>query len=266
MKERIQKVLARAGLGSRREIEKWIEQGIVIVNGKVAQLGDRADEKDRITIKGRRVRISGPLRCRILAYHKPAGEVTTRKDPEGRPTVFQNLPHLNKGRWVAVGRLDINTSGLLLFTNDGGLANLLMHPSQGVEREYAVRIYGQVTEAVITLLKQGVKIDDGMARFEQIEPAGGTGVNQWFHVVLSEGRHREVRRLWESQGVLVSRLIRIRYGPIQLERGLKSGRWRELARQQSDALYTLVGLKPPSVKSTPNKSSGKKSLKRRPYR
>jgi 23S rRNA pseudouridine2605 synthase len=213
-------------------------------------------------VRGRQIKIPLAQRSRILAYHKPAGEITTRRDPEGRPTVFRRLPPLRGGRWVVVGRLDINTSGLLLFTNDGGLANQLMHPSREVEREYAVRVRGQVTEEIKTRLQQGVALEDGPAQFDRVRHAGGSASNQWFHVVLSEGRHREVRRLWESQSLMVSRLIRIRFGPIHLQPGLRSGRWQELNPQQIDAVYSLVDLKS-STSSPRTRSSRRRSSSRR---
>lgn len=242
MKERLQKALAHSGVGSRREIEGWIEAGLVTVNGRVASLGDRADDADRIRVRGRWIPVITNQRPRVLAYHKPQGEVTTRKDPEGRPTVFARLPPLRAGRWIAVGRLDISTFGLLLFTNDGALANKLMHPSAEVEREYAVRVRGDVNADTLARLRQGVMLEDGMAHFETISDAGGAGVNRWYHVMLREGRNREVKRLWESQGIPVSRLIRVRYGPLSLGRVLKPGRWRELSRDEMRNLYAQAGL------------------------
>ncbi|WP_051149859.1 23S rRNA pseudouridine(2605) synthase RluB [Methylohalobius crimeensis] len=232
--ERLHKVLAHAGLGSRRRIEEWIRQGQVRINGRLARLGERWHAGDRIQLKGRPVNLSKRLGgvVRVLVYHKPVGEVVTRRDPEGRPTVFKRLPKLTKGRWVNVGRLDINTEGLLLFTNRGELANRLMHPSRALEREYAVRVYGKVDDAVLSRLQREVNLDDGPARFESIEPAGGEGANRWYKVVLTEGRNRIVRRLWESAGVTVSRLIRIRYGSIVLPEGLASGRLHELSRAE----------------------------------
>jgi 23S rRNA pseudouridine2605 synthase len=228
--EKLHKVLARSGLGSRREIEGWIAAGRVSINGKLAQVGDRVGEKDVVRVDGhimQQRRLAG-ARQRVIAYHKPVGEVCTRSDPEGRPTVFAHLPRLNNGRWIAIGRLDINTSGLLLFTTDGELANRLMHPSTEIEREYAVRIIGTVDAAALERLRTGVELEDGMARFDLLSDRGGEGANNWYHVTLREGRNREVRRLWESQGVTVSRLVRVRYGPILLERRLHLGRWADL--------------------------------------
>jgi 23S rRNA pseudouridine2605 synthase len=244
MAERLQKVLAGAGLGSRRQIEEWIREGRIRVNGNVAKLGDRVAPTDRVQINGRlvqpfRVR---PSKGRVIVYHKPEGEVTTRSDPEGRPTIFQNLPRLKASRWVAVGRLDINTSGLILLTTDGELANRLMHPSHGIEREYAVRVLGPVDPAMRERLTSGVELEDGTARFESLREAGGEGANRWYHVVIREGRNREVRRLWESQGVKVSRLTRVRYGPIALARSLRQGKWDELSDGEIQALLDLTGL------------------------
>lgn len=262
MLERLHKILADAGYGSRRQIETWIDGGLVRVNGKVAELGDRASVSDHIELSGRTVRLAPQRPTRILAYHKPSGQITSRKEPRGRPTVFSALPGVRKGRWIAIGRLDINTSGLLLFTNDGGLANRLMHPSQAIEREYAVRIRGEVTQAMIDRLSRGVVLEDGEARFGEISDAGGSGVNHWFHVVLREGRKREVRRLWESQGVMVSRLIRVRFGPVRLGRNLKSGRWQELAEDECRALYSAAGIEPPAAAA----SSPPRKRPRRGYR
>lgn len=242
MKERLQKVLAHLGLGSRREIEIWIEAGQVSVNGRVAQLGDQVAGTDRVRVRGKQVRLRITQRRRALAYHKPQGEVTTRKDPQGRSTVFARLPILAEGRWIVIGRLDFTTAGLLLFTNDGALANALMHPSSQVEREYAVRVRGEVSAETLARLQTGVTLEDGLARFETLVAVGGSGANRWYRVRLREGRNREVRRLWESQGVAVSRLIRTRYGPLELGRFLRLGRWRELERDELRALYAAAGL------------------------
>ncbi len=236
--ERLQKVLAHAGLGSRRQIEQWIRDGKVQLNKRPARLGDRWHKGDLVQL-GRKViqlerRLEAPLR--VLAYHKPVGEIVTRRDPQGRPTVFRRLPRLPKGRWIAIGRLDINTEGLLLFTNQGELANKMMHPSRELEREYAVRIYGRVTDEMLERLREGVELEDGPARFDAIEAAGGEGANTWFKVILKEGRNRIVRRLWESQGVTVSRLIRVRYGPLMLPAGLKSGHVQALSPEEIEKL------------------------------
>jgi 23S rRNA pseudouridine2605 synthase len=244
MAERLQKLLARAGLGSRRELEKRIEAGEVRVNGEVAQLGAKAGERDQIRFDGRNyiVRYHDEHRRRVLAYCKPEGEVCTRSDPEGRPTVFDRLPRLKSGRWLAVGRLDLNTSGLLLFTTDGELANTLMHPSSEIEREYAVRVFGEVSDEVLKKLQDGVELEDGPAHFDKIVDAGGEGRNHWYHVILREGRNREVRRLWESQECVVSRLMRVRYGPVQMPRYLERGRWMELQGAALDALLKVAGI------------------------
>lgn len=227
--EKLQKILAEAGLGSRRELETWISAGRVKVNGKVAKLGDRAAKNAQITVDDKPLSLNLLQETpRMLLYHKPAGEICSRNDPQGRPTVFQKLPLLNKGRWIVVGRLDINTSGVLLFCNNGELANRLMHPSSQIEREYAVRILGSVSPDTLSRLKQGVMLEDGMARFESIVPAGGKGANIWYHVILKEGRYREVKRLFQSQHLCVSRLIRVRFGPIFLPRDLRPGHWVEI--------------------------------------
>lgn len=246
MTEKLQKVLARSGHGSRREIEAKIAAGRIRVNGMVAQLGERVDADAKVRIDGHEVEIKPEeeVICRVLMYHKPEGELCTRKDPEGRPTVYDRLPRMSGARWVAVGRLDVNTSGLLLFTTDGELANRLMHPSQQVEREYAVRIFGEVDDKMMSRLKKGVQLEDGPAHFNSIKPAGGDGMNRWYHVTISEGRNREVRRLWESQEVQVSRLIRVRYGDIPLEQGLPQGGWSEMPLEQVNALRKQVKLPP----------------------
>lgn len=236
--ERLQKVLSQAGLGSRREMERWIEQGWIQINGQTAQLGVSVSEKDILSVKGRV--IDNPLkltqRVRVLLYHKPIGEISSRRDPKHPQTVFDHLPPLRQGRWIQVGRLDLNTSGLLLFTNDGELAHRLMHPKHALEREYAVRVYGEVKPEQIQALSTGVKLEDGVAKFHKITYRGGEGTNGWYHVVLHEGKNREVRRLWESQGVAVSRLIRIRYGQFHLPRSLSRGEYLELPTAEVTAL------------------------------
>ncbi len=243
--ERLQKVLANAGMGSRREIEGWISAGKVEVNGKPAQLGQRVVPTDTIKVEGRKVsfkRLEPPER-EVLVYNKPEGELVTRHDPEGRRTVFERLPKLKHGRWVPIGRLDINSTGLLLLTTDGELANQLMHPSRQVEREYAVRVMGEVSEEQLEQLVHGVELEDGPARFEEIVESGGEGINRWFHVVIMEGRQREVRRMWEAVGAKVNRLKRVRYGSVMLESALKAGRWRYLAEGEIDELLKTLGLK-----------------------
>jgi 23S rRNA pseudouridine2605 synthase len=241
--ERIQKLLANAGWGSRRQLEALIAEGRISLNDRVARLGDRAVPGDRLRM-GRRlheVRSNNSHELpRVLLYHKPEGELVTRSDPEQRKTVFSALPRPATGRWIAVGRLDINSSGLLLLTTDGQLANRLMHPSTRVEREYAVRVLGQVTSEMLYQLTHGVELDDGKARFEDIVESGGEGANRWFHVVLAEGRNREVRRMWESVGVRVNRLIRVRYGPVLLSNHPRAGRWRELQPEEVKSLQRLA--------------------------
>ncbi|MBD2815577.1 23S rRNA pseudouridine(2605) synthase RluB [Xenorhabdus sp. Flor] len=249
--EKLQKILARSGHGSRREIEGYIQQGRISVDGKIATLGDRVEVKPatKIRFDGRLLNIKEPQKtvCRVLAYYKPEGELCTRHDPEGRPTVFDRLPKMQGARWIAVGRLDINTCGLLLFTTDGELANRLMHPSREVEREYAVRVFGEVDNAKLRQLKQGVQLEDGPASFKTLLFKGGEGINQWYNVTLTEGRNREVRRLWEAVGVQVSRLIRVRYGDIDLPKGLPRGGWTELGLEQTNYLRELVGLNEETV-------------------
>ncbi len=242
--EKVQKLLARAGLGSRREMETFIEQGRVSVNGSIVQLGARATDKDKIRLDGKIVAVPDAEQMvrRVIAYNKPEGEVCTRKDPEGRPTVFDKLPSAGKGRWIAIGRLDLNTCGLLLFTNDGELANRLMHPSYELDREYSVRVNGEVTEDTLKALKSGIALEDGMAHFDKIRHGGGEGFNQWYNVTLKEGRNREVRRLWEAAGCQVSRLIRVRYGIVGLERGLRRGNWLELDAKMVSDIEKSVGL------------------------
>lgn len=238
--EKLQKVLARTGLGSRREMERWIEQGRVTVEGRPARLGDRVDDRARITVDGRPLDRAPAQETRCILYHKPTGEVCSRKDPQGRRTVFERLPKLKSGRWISIGRLDYNTSGLLLFTTDGELANTLMHPSSNIEREYMVRVMGEWDEAMLKRLLDGVMLDDGMARFTDIQDGGGDGINHWFYVVLMEGRNREVRRLWESQGLTVSRLKRVRYGEVFIPSKVKQGQWVELQPKEVKSLYRMA--------------------------
>jgi len=260
MTERIQKILSRAGYGSRREIERWVKEGIITVNGKPATVGQAINETDKVILRGQVLHLASKLKAKpqVLLYHKKAGEICTRKDPEGRPTVFEKLPHLSSGRWIQVGRLDINTDGLILFTTDGELANRLMHPSYEIEREYAVRILGEVSKDALENLTQGVMLEDGEAKFSRIKFAGGEGANKWYHVVLHEGRNREVRRLWESQNVTVSRLIRIRYADITLERSLHGGQFQELAVRDLRHLYDQVGLTLDEDYFTPKKEFKKR--------
>jgi len=224
MSERLQKLLAAAGHGSRRGIEEWIRAGRVTINGRAAALGDRASQTDEICLDGKPLDLGGRADAtEVLLYHKPVGEVTTRSDPEGRPTVFDRLPPPPGGRWIVVGRLDVNTSGLLLFTNDGELAHRLMHPSSEIEREYRVRLRGMPSAPVLDRLRRGVELEDGPARFDRIELESNEGSHSWFRVCLHEGRNREVRRLFEHEGFEVSRLSRMRYGPVELPKDLRAG-------------------------------------------
>ena len=243
--ERVQKRLAAAGIGSRRAVDQWVAEGRVRINGRIAATGTRIRSGDRVRIDGRRVFVSPTATCRLLLYNKPPGEVTTRRDPEGRRTVFESLPRLRSERWVAVGRLDINTSGLMLFATDGELAHRLMHPRYRMEREYAVRVLGRVEPAMIENLRRGVDLDDGPARFLGIEEEGGEGANRWYRVVLGEGRNREVHRLWESQSVQVSRLIRVRFGPVRLPPRLRAGSFMDVPDYERAALFELVDLEDP---------------------
>jgi 23S rRNA pseudouridine2605 synthase len=259
--ERLQKLLAAAGHGSRRQIEQWIRAGRLTVDGRTATLGQRADAAADVRLDGRPLRLGDPAdgharageapisaarpvsRREVLLYHKPAGEVTTRSDPQGRPTVFARLPPPRSGRWIVVGRLDVNTTGLLLFTNDGALAHRLMHPSSRVEREYLVRVHGRPDAATLARLRSGVMLADGPACFERVEEhieeqagARRTRSHGWFRVMLREGRKREVRRLWQAVGLEVSRLMRLRYGSVQLPPELAPGRWLLLDEARAAAL------------------------------
>jgi len=242
MSEKIQKILANVGLGSRRQIETWIQEGRVTVNGRKATIGDRMTYHDSVCVDGREIKLikSKNQKTRVLLYHKPEGEMCTRNDPEGRPTIFERLPLMRNSRWICVGRLDLNTSGLLLITNDGELANRLMHPSSQIEREYAVRVRGDVSDEILDKFKKGVQLEDGRARFETILEAGGSGSNQWYHVTVKEGRNRLVRRVWESQGFTVSRLIRIRYGNVYLPPGLRRGKHVELTENEVGQLEQFI--------------------------
>ena len=231
--EKLQKVISRAGICSRREAERWINDGRLKINGKLATTGDRVSDVDVIELDGKRLRIKTAkmFKQRVIAYHKPEGEVSSRSDPEGRRTVFDKLPKLKDGRWISVGRLDYNTTGLMLFTNDGELANKLMHPSSQIDREYLVRIMGEVDEDMLKRLKQGVLLEDGEAKFTDIiesKKGDEDSINKWFACCVMEGRNREVRRLWESQGVTVSRLKRVRFGPIFLPAKVRKGQWEDL--------------------------------------
>lgn len=251
--ERVQKVLAGAGLGSRRELEAMILEGRIKVNGDKAVLGQRVSDLDRIQIDGKVVPMSrgvrgGPQDIRLLLYNKPIGEICTRRDPDGRATAFDRLPRLKGRRWVAIGRLDLNTSGLLLFSDDGELANRLMHPSFGFEREYEVRVRGPVSDDVIAKFMTGCVLEDGPARFKRLERMGGEGANRWYRVVVTEGRNRLVRRLWESEGFAVSRLIRTRVGPFTLPVSLRPGTWSYAAPHELARLLKRLGKTPAGLR------------------
>lgn len=238
---RLQKLLARNGLGSRREIEDMIAAGRVSINGVTAKPGDRAGLGDMIRVDGKIIRFRlAALLPRVIIYHKPEGEIVSVRDPQGRPSVFDKLPHIRSSKWIAIGRLDFNTSGLLIFTTDGTLANCLMHPRYQVEREYAVRIVGELTPEQITRLTTGIELEDGLAKFDQLLDEGGTGTNHWYRIMLKEGRNREVRRMFEALGLTVSRLIRVRFGPVNLPPRLKRGMWIELMDTEVEQLLKLV--------------------------
>jgi 23S rRNA pseudouridine2605 synthase len=260
MAERINKWLASMGAGSRREVERWITEGRLKVNNKPAELGQMVEPTDKFSLDGRTLRVSSekPGATRVLMYYKPEGEVVSRNDEKGRDNVFQNLPPLRAGRWIAVGRLDINTSGLLLFTNNGELAQKLMHPSSQIVRRYATRVFGNVAADVMETLRKGVKLEDGEASFDDVRPLRfaldtddmlednpeGRDRNRWFECTLREGRNREVRRLWESQGFVVSRLIRTTYGPVSLPRQMSRSQFVDLDRGHVNQLMQSVALEP----------------------
>ncbi len=254
MTERIQKLLSRAGYGSRRQVDRWLQEGLITVNGELATPGDQADADDELTLRGKPLSLNSvkQFKPRVIVYHKPIGEVVSRSDPQGRPIVFDQLPVMKTSRWVAVGRLDINTVGLLIFTNDGELAHRLMHPSSEVEREYAVRVLGKASQESMRAMKEGVKIDGYVAKFDDIQAGSSSegSANHWYHVTLCEGKKREVRRLWGSQGHKVSRLIRVRYGPVRLERELRPGKWRELDPHEFRAIYEEADLPVPITAET----------------
>ena len=268
--ERLQKIMATAGLGSRRALERQIKNGEIKINNEVAILGQTAGVGDHIKLDNREWKVVGTESTknaksthRNLVYNKPTGEVTTRSDPQGRPTVFDRLPSIEGFRWIAVGRLDINTSGLLLMTTDGELAHAMMHPSNKVDREYACRIFGEVDAQHLAKLRTGVMLDDGMAQFSDIQAAGGEEGNRWYHVTLLEGRNREVRRLWASQGVTVSRLKRVRYGAVFLPKRLRMGDWAELTAKDHRILREDVGLAPLPVQLSLKATKGHRDSDKR---
>jgi 23S rRNA pseudouridine2605 synthase len=238
---KLQKLLAHKGLGSRREMETLIASGEVSINGKTATLGDRAGPGDVIRIGRRVIRVHEEELPKVLLYHKPEGEIVSRHDPEGRPSVFDKLPHLRSSKWIAIGRLDFNTSGLLIFTNDGTLANRLMHPRFEMEREYAVRILGELTEEQMKQLTTGIQLEDGQAAFTYLADQGGEGANHWYRIILKEGKNREVRRMFEAIGITVSRLMRVRFGPLNLPPRIKRGQWLELDEKETRRLLSLIG-------------------------
>lgn len=247
---RLQKLLARNGYGSRRQIEAMIAAGRISINKARARPGDRAGQGDQIRLDGKLIQFKVSTQLpRVLIYHKPEGEIVSKRDPQGRPTVFDRLPRARSSRWIAIGRLDFNTSGLLIFTTDGNLADRLMHPRYQMEREYAVRIVGELTVEQSRQLTTGIELEDGPAKFDQLSDAGGTGTNRWYRVVLKEGRNREVRRMFEALGFTVSRLIRVRFGPINLLSRLKRGMWMQLPNDEVVRLLTLVDLPSPAVRT-----------------
>lgn len=249
--QKLHKVLAQAGFGSRREMELWIRDGKVTVNGVPAKLGLRVGASDQIKAAGRVVHGGAATRLpRVLLYHKPEGEIVSRDDPRGRPSVFEHLPAISGAKWIAIGRLDFNTCGLLIFTTSGELANRMMHPRFEIEREYAVRVMGQLQPQHLQSLTQGVALEDGIARCERVELRGGEGANQWCHVVIKEGRNREVRRLFEKLGFVVSRLMRVRFGAVELPPRLKRGQHQELSADATRRL--LEWLSPQPVASAPS--------------
>jgi 23S rRNA pseudouridine2605 synthase len=241
--ERVQKVLARLGYGSRRQIEEWMRAGRVRVNGVPARPGDTLSPTDVVTLDGRRLKIvrAAPI-CRVLMYNKPEGEICSRSDPQGRPSIFDHLPSLPHGRWISIGRLDVNTTGLILVTTDGDLANRLMHPSAEIEREYVVRVRGEVGPDTLDRLRRGIVLEDGPAAFSAIRELGGRGMNRWYGVTLKEGRKREVRRLWEAVGLQVSRLKRVRFGPVALPSHLRRGEFMELDARAIAGLKAAAAL------------------------
>lgn len=246
--ERIQKVLARSGLGSRRQLEKSIKMAQLYVNGKLVELGCKVVEGDIVNWKNRKWVIQGKEQdFKIIMYNKPLGEICTRNDEKGRPTVFDNLPELKGQRWINIGRLDINTTGLLLFTTDGEFANHMMHPSTQIDREYACRVFGDVDQIKLDNLRKGVELEDGKAKFNDIQQAGAGEANQWFHVTLLEGRNREVRRLWESQDLKVNRLKRVRFGGVFLPKKLRKGQYQEFTKGEYSILMQDVKYKPQNL-------------------
>ena len=238
---KLHKALADAGHGSRRELEAWIIAGRVSVNGTPAHVGQRVGPDDKIRVNGKLVQLKFSARLpRVLMYHKPEGEIVSKDDPEGRPSVFAKLPRLKSGRWISIGRLDFNSCGLLLFTNDGGLANRMMHPRYAIDREYAVRVLGEATPKMLEALRGTIELEDGPAHFTNFLESGGEGANHWYRVTIGEGRNREVRRMFETVGLTVSRLMRVRYGPVLLSPRLKRGQVRDLESVEVEALLKIL--------------------------
>ncbi|MBI3041484.1 MAG: pseudouridine synthase [Betaproteobacteria bacterium] len=264
---KLQKALAQAGLGSRREMEQWISAGRVTVNGVKARLGARVGASDEVKVDGRLVRAAVSSRLpRVLLYHKPEGEIVSRDDPAGRPSVFDKLPQLRGAKWLAVGRLDFNSCGLLVFTTSGELANRMMHPSHELEREYAVRVLGTLTEGQTARLLSGIQLDDGVARCDSVVPEGGEGANRWYRLVLKEGRNRIVRRLFEALGLRVSRLMRIRFGPLALPPRLRRGQVLELGSAETRQLLTALGMPAPAPPRGGARGSAGTHRRHRAYR
>jgi 23S rRNA pseudouridine2605 synthase len=264
---KLQKALAQTGLGSRREMEQWILAGRVTVNGATAQLGVRVGAHDVVMVDGRMLRAEAPTRLpQVLIYHKPEGEIVSQDDPAGRPSVFDKLPRLRGAKWVAVGRLDYNSCGLLVFTTSGELANRMMHPSHGLDREYAVRLLGRLTDEQIARLCAGINLDDGVARCESVASGGGEGANRWYRIVLKEGRNRIVRRLFDALGLRVSRLMRVRFGPVALPPRLRRGQFQELDPADTRQLLSALGLQGPAPAPRAVRGSAETRRHRRPHR